>query len=160
MKIVPIKLVGAVTLLALLGGGAVGCSAESDPATPKSDAQGASSGATEEASAPKPVDLAGTWKQTNSNSEDSYQAATVTGDTIEIQWVAPDTKSLYWSGTVEVPQDGSTDFTWDSVNDKTKTAKSVMASGDDTKTFTYKDGELSYELTALGTTMTVRMAKE
>lgn len=158
MKLPATKLVGAVALLALLGGGAVGCSAESDPAVTKGDAQGSSSSPTEET--PKPVDLAGTWKQTNSNSEDSYQAATVTGDTIEIQWVAPDAKSLYWSGTVEVPQDGSTDFTWDSVNDKTKTDKSIMASGDDTKTFTYKDGELSYEVTALGTTMTVRMAKE
>jgi hypothetical protein len=158
MKLTATNLVGAVALLALLGGGAVGCSAESKPGVTKADAQGSSSSPTEEA--PKPVDLAGTWKQTNSNSEDSYQAATVTDDTIEIQWVAPDMKSLYWSGTVEVPQDGSTDFTWDSVNDKTKTAKSILASGDDTKTFTYKDGELSYELTALGTTMTVRMAKE
>lgn len=160
MKSIATKLVGAVALLALIGGGTVGCSAGTDSAAPKSDAQSSSSGTVEETAAPKPVDLAGTWKQTNSNSEDSYQVATVTGDTLEIQWAAPDMKSLYWSGTVEVPQDGSTDFTWDSVNDKSKTAKSIMASGDDTKTFTYKDDELSYELTALGTTMTVRMAKE
>lgn len=134
MKSIATKLVGAVALLVLLGGGTVGCSAETDSVAPKSDAQSSSSSAVEETAAPKPVDLAGTWNQTNSNSEDSYQAATVTGDTIEIQWIAPEMKSLYWSGTVEVPQDGSTGFTWDSVNDKTKTAKSIMASGDDTKT--------------------------
>ncbi|WP_312169463.1 hypothetical protein [Microbacterium sp.] len=110
--------------------------------------------------APEPVDLSGEWKQTNSGAEDSFQSATITGQTIEVFWNSPDMQAIYWAGTVEVPADGSTSFTWDSVNDKTKTDNALMASSDDTKTFTYTDGELSYELTALGTTMTVRLAKQ
>ncbi|MER7446270.1 hypothetical protein [Microbacterium sp. NPDC097977] len=110
--------------------------------------------------APEPVDLTGEWKQTNSGAEDSFQSATITGQTIEVFWNSPDMQAIYWAGNVEIPADGSTSFTWDSVNDTTKTDNALMASSDDTKTFTYADGELSYELTALGTTMTVRLAKQ
>ena len=107
-----------------------------------------------------PVDLDGEWKQTNSNDPESFQTATIAGETIEVYWNAPDTKSLYWAGTVDVPQDGSTSFTWDSLNDTAKTDSALLASGDDAKTFTLENGELSYEVTALGTTMTVRLAHE
>ncbi|WP_175987266.1 hypothetical protein [Microbacterium tenebrionis] len=155
----PLKLATALVFLSLVGTGLVGCGGGSTPAGPPNDST-ANAPQTEEAAAPEPVDLTGTWKQTNSNSPDSFQEATITGDTIEVQWVAPDQKSLYWAGTVEVPEDGSTDFTWDSVNDTSKTDGALLASSDETKTFTYKDGELSYEVTALGTTMTVRLAQE
>ncbi|CAH0123315.1 hypothetical protein [Microbacterium sp. Bi121] len=157
----PLKLATALVFLSLVGTGLVGCGGESAP-TGQTNESTASAPQTEEAPAPAPVpvDLTGTWKQTNSNSPDSFQEATITGDTIEIQWVAPDQKSLYWAGTVEVPEDGSADFSWESVNDTSKTDGALLASGDETKTFTYKDGELSYEVTALGTTMTVRLAQE
>lgn len=36
----------------------------------------------------------------------------------------------------------------------------MLASSDPTKTFTYADGEISYEVTALGTTVTVRLAQQ
>lgn len=154
------KIATTFALLALLGASVAGCSGESVPTIDKSDSQADAVEEIKEAPAPEPVDLTGSWKQTNSNSQDSFQTATITPESIEIQWVAPDQKSLYWAGTIEVPQDESTDFTWDSVNDTSKTASALLASSDDTKTFTYKDGEISYEVTALGTTMTVRLAKE
>ena len=69
-------------------------------------------------------------------------------------------KALYWAGTVEVPEDGSTSFSWESVNDSAKTEASMMASEDPTKTFTVKAGEISYEVTAMGTTVTVRLAQQ
>ena len=156
----PVKLATSLVLLCLLGAGVVGCGGNSTSADQTNDSSVSASRQTEEAPAPEPVDLTGTWKQTNSNSADSFQEATITGDMIEIQWVAPDQKSLYWAGTVEVSEDGSTDFTWDSVNDTSKTDGALLASGDETTTFTYKDGELSYEVTAMGTTMTVRLAQE
>lgn len=31
-----------------------------------------------------PPDLVGEWKQTNSNTDDAWQAATISGDTIEV----------------------------------------------------------------------------
>lgn len=158
MNITTGKTATAIALLALIGFGTVACSAPAEPADTKADSSSAAPEEVEEA--PEPVDLAGEWKQTNPNDAENFQTATITADTIEVFWNAPDTKSLYWSGTIEVPADGSTSFTWDSVNDKTKTDTALLASGDDTKTFTFENGELSYEVTALGTTMTVRLAQE
>lgn len=152
------KTIGALALLALLGFGTVSCASEATTDEPAGETQSAPEEEVEEA--PEPVSLDGEWKQTNSNDPDSFQTATIIGETIEVYWNAPDAQSLYWAGTVEVPEDGSTSFTWDSVNDKTKTDSAMLASGDDTKTFAYEDGELSYEVTALGTTMTVRLVQE
>lgn len=36
---------------------------------------------------PQPADLTGTWKQTNSNDPSSYMEATISGDTIEVDWI-------------------------------------------------------------------------
>lgn len=108
-----------------------------------------------------PPDLTGEWKQVNSNSDDAWQAATITGDTITINWVSDggDTKSLYWAGTFTAPTTADEPYSWDSQNDKEQTSKALLASGDETKTFTYANGQLSYEASALGTTVTIRMEK-
>lgn len=108
-----------------------------------------------------PPDLTGEWKQVNSNSDDAWQAATITGDTITINWVSDggDTKSLYWAGTFTAPTTADEPYSWDSANDKEQTSKALLASGDETKTFTYANGQLSYEASALGTTVTVKMEK-
>lgn len=152
------KSAAAIALLALLGFGTVACSAPAESTDSNSDSPSAAPVEVEEA--PEPVDLTGEWKQTNSNTPESFQSATITGETIEVSWNSTDTKSLYWAGTVTVPDDGSTSFTFDSVNDTSKTDSAMLASSDPTKTFTYTDGELSYEVTALGTTMTVRLEKQ
>ena len=69
-----------------------------------------------------------------------------------------DTRSLYWAGTFAVPTEAGS-FTFDSVNDTDKTDVAMLASGDPTKTFSYADGEISYEASALGSTTTVRLAR-
>lgn len=109
----------------------------------------------------QPPDLTGSWKQVNSNSEESYQIATIQGDVIEVYWFdeETDTKSLYWAGTYVAPETPDEPYTWDSENDKEQTSTALLASGDDTKTFTYDDGQISYEVTALGTTQTVKLEK-
>ena len=114
---------------------------------------------TEEVKAP---DLTGNWKQVNSDSETSYQSATIEGETIEIYWIDEEgeTKSLYWAGTFIAPETTDEPYTWDSENDKEKTDNSILASGDDTKTFTYQDGQISYEASALGVTKTIRLEKQ
>jgi hypothetical protein len=111
---------------------------------------------------PAPLDLTGDWHQTNSNSETSYQDATITGDTIEVYWIDEegDSKSLYWAGTYIAPTDAVDDYSWDSSNDKSKTDTALLASGDDTKTFTYKNGVISYSVSALGETMTVELSRQ
>lgn len=107
-------------------------------------------------------DLTGEWKQSNSKSDDSYQAATISGDTIEIYWVSDngDTKSLYWTGSFLAPTTADEPYIWDSENDHNKTDSAMLASTDDTKTMTYQNGVLSYEASALGTTTTVKLEKQ
>ena len=94
-----------------------------------------------------PPDLTGEWVQSNSDSKESYQAATISGDTIEIYWVNTDSesKSLYWAGTFVAPETADEPYTWESANDKEKTGSALLASSADTKTFTYEKGEISYE---------------
>lgn len=110
----------------------------------------------------EPPNLIGEWKQVNSNSEDSWQAATIEGETITIYWVSNggDTKSLYWAGTYIAPTATDEPYSWDSANDHSQTGTALLASGDDTKTMTYENGQLSYSASALGTTTTVRLEKQ
>ncbi|KAA9083751.1 hypothetical protein [Microbacterium radiodurans] len=106
--------------------------------------------------------MTGPWQQTNSNSPDSYQRAVITENTISIDWVsdAEAMTAVYWVGTYVPPSEPGDAYTWDSQNDTTQTENALMASSDATKTFTYQDGVLSYELTAVGVTMTVQMQKQ
>lgn len=108
-----------------------------------------------------PPDLTGEWKQTNSNSDDSYQAATIQGETIEIYWVSDggDTKSLYWAGTFIAPTTADEPYKWESINDTEKTSGAMLASSAETKEFTCENGQITYEASAFGTTTTVRLEK-
>ena len=103
-------------------------------------------------------DLTGTW--VSEKSGDSYQEAVITADSIEINWMSKDSKSLYWAGTYVAPDSAVSEYSWTSENDKEKTGSALLASGDDTKEFTYKNGVISYEASALGTTKTVELKKE
>ena len=107
-------------------------------------------------------DLTGEWKQTNSNSKDSYQAAYIHDDTIEIYWVneSSGTISLYWAGTFESPQKSTSEYTWESENDTTRTNSALLASSDETKLFKYKNGVISYSASAFGATTTIKLKME
>lgn len=109
-----------------------------------------------------PPDLSGQWKQVNSDSDDSYQGAIIEDDVIEIYWVSNggDTRSLYWSGTFEEPDTAEEPYSWESENNKARTSSSIMSSSDDTKTFTYEDGQITYSSSIMGTTTKVRLEKE
>lgn len=107
-------------------------------------------------------DLTGEWKQENSKSDKSYQAATIIGDTITIYWISDngDTKSLYWAGSFVAPTTADEPYSWTSKNDHSKTENALLASSDDTKTMKYQNGVLSYEASAMGTTTTVKLKKQ
>lgn len=130
----------------------IGCSAQPGDVTTSTKAS----------SIVQPPDLTGTWKQSNSETEDAYQEAVISGDTIEIYWVSNggDTKALYWAGSYAAPVDATEPYSWDSKNDTEKTATALMASSDDTKTITYEKQELSYSVSALGMTTKVRLQKQ
>ncbi|MBC7597317.1 MAG: hypothetical protein H7288_25925 [Kineosporiaceae bacterium] len=144
----------AITGLALSG-----CSAKdftSTGATKSSSTASASPSKTAEA----PADLTGEWKQSNSKSSDSYQAATITANSIEVNWVTDSgsTTSLYWAGAYVAPTNPGA-FSWDSQNDTSKTDGAMLASPAPTKTFSYDNGVISYKVSALGTTTTVNLSR-
>jgi len=151
---------GLTTLaaIALLSMGLAGCaSTDNESSTTASD-----SVAGEQDAAVEVPDLVGEWVQSNSHSPDSFQAATIADGTITVNWVADggDTRSLYWAGTFEAPTDADEPYSWDSANDTAQTDNALLASGDPTKTFTYEGGVISYEVTALGTTTTVKLERD
>jgi len=142
--------------------GLAACSGDSGSATSASTQAGTTTRVKTPTPTPTPVTLDGKWKQTNSKSADSWQAATITGDAIEIDWVADAgaTTSLYWAGSVTPPTTAADTFTWTSNNDTSKTGSAMLASSDPTKVFTYEHGVISYSVSALGTTTTVQLAAE
>jgi hypothetical protein len=110
---------------------------------------------------PKAPDLAGTWKQSNSNSDKSYQQATITADKITINWVSDggNTTSIYWVGTFAPPTSPTEPYAWTSQRDTEATKSALLASSDATKEFKYEGGTISYKASALGTTTTVNLKK-
>ncbi len=104
-------------------------------------------------------DLTGSWIETNTDS-DAKMSAEITSDIIEVYWSSDETHALYWSGKYVAPTEAGT-YTWSSVNDHDKTDSALLASGDDTKDFTYNsNGEITFDVTAFGVTKTVHLAKE
>lgn len=156
-SLVPLALVSALAL--------TGCSVPAPSGAEEAEEPSRASDATSSEATPEAAsvpDLAGSWKQTNSGSEDAYQEATITGDTISINWVSDggDTESIYWVGTFTPPTDGTSPFVWTSTRDAAATDSALLASTDDTKEFTVDDGELSYKASLMGTTTTVRLAHQ
>ena len=152
--------VALVSVLALTG-----CSSSDSPDSSNADSNAVSSSTPSAEARPEAAvapDLAGTWKQTNSESEDAYQAAVITGDTIAINWVSDggDTESIYWVGTFTPPADDASPYTWTSTRDAAATDSAMLASTDDSKDFTFEAGEVSYKASLMGTTTTVRLEKE
>jgi hypothetical protein len=158
MLLRPLALI-AVSFLLLTG-----CSApatDTDTAASDSQPEAATAEPTEEVIVTL-LDLAGEWKQTNSNSADAYQTATITGDQITIDWVnvSEATKAIYWIGSYVAPTEDTESYSWESQGDVAQMETAILASGDSAKTFTYEGGVLTYELTAMGVTMTVEMNRQ
>lgn len=107
------------------------------------------------------LDLSGNWAQKGKEGSDSFQAGYIKDGVIELFWISDggDTHMLYWSGSYEPPTSAEDEYTWESVNDKIKTDSALMASGDDTKTFEYKNGEISYEVSIMGQTGTITLVR-
>lgn len=105
-------------------------------------------------------DLKGTWKSEDNNG--SYQEAVISDNSIEINWVSDggDTKSIYWVGSFIAPTEATNSYSWTSERDKEATDSALLASSDETKEFTYSDGVISYQTSALGTTTTMKLKKE
>lgn len=109
-----------------------------------------------------PVDLTGKWK--SEDNDGSWMEAEITKDTISVNWISDngDTSSVYWVGTYEAPTEYTEEYTWTSTRDQEATDGAMLASTDDTKDFTYSDADhqLTYQVSAAGTTTKMKLTKE
>ncbi|AVD99471.1 lipoprotein [Streptomyces phage Bing] len=107
-----------------------------------------------------PTSLVGEWYQVNANDGDMLAKASINPGSIQINLDSRDTSRIYWLGTFDGEKDPSTDFTVVSKGDSDAMEMSLFGSRDKNKSFTYKDGELSYKFTMQGMTSTIRLEKK
>ena len=109
-------------------------------------------------------DLTGDWKQPGDS--EWYHIATIEGDTIEVWYYLPseDLRELYWSGTFVPPENGAEPYQWESHNHYTEEDLGIRheyrrTSREPVKTFTYREGRLTYIVTAGHLQMTFGLEK-
>ena len=107
----------------------------------------------------EPPNLEGAWHQVNSASDTAWMDAEITSDEISVDWVSDggETISIYWIGSFDAPTEPGDSYSWTSEKDVEQVGNALLASSDETKDFFYENGELTFEVTALGTTTTVHM---
>lgn len=110
----------------------------------------------------KPADLKGEWKQVDTKPNEKYQVATIDDDTIKVYWISEDEplinfeyKSLFWTGSFIPPTTSQEPYSWDSISDYVEDGSDILISRVKSKTFTYKDNKLSYQISSNGNTYTV-----
>ncbi len=104
-----------------------------------------------------PLDLTGLWFQKGAGSEG--MAATIQGNTIGVFFIieGDDSPRTYWVGTYATPTEDTDTYSWTS--DNTYTGNGFLASSADTKEFSYKDGELSFEVSIQGETGIITLVR-
>lgn len=110
----------------------------------------------------EPLDLTGTWKQTNSGDPDNaWMEAVVGGDSIAVNWVMDGgtATALYWRGSYTAPSGSTDEYSWTSTSTIDPAMFNGLASQDETKDFTYANGKLTWQQTAMGVTTTVECEK-
>lgn len=108
-----------------------------------------------------PSILTGEWRQTNSNG-DGWMSASISADSIQVTLNGRDSSFIYWMGSFDGTHKPSGKFKTTSIPDadaRYTMEKSLMASSDPEKIFTYDNGEISFEFTAMGRTKIVYLTK-
>lgn len=103
------------------------------------------------------LDLTGTWAM-EPDEEGTTMSATISADSIVVNWLVDGDEWLYWSGSYTPPTDPGDSYTWTSQADGAADT-ALLASSDETKDFSYKGGVLSFDVTIQGETATVKMEK-
>lgn len=107
-------------------------------------------------------DLAGQWKQINSETEDLFYGAVIEGEKIELHRVSDDggTRYLYWAGSYVPPEIVEDSYSWVSQVGSRRTDSEAIAASEGTKVFTYENGQLSCSVKNDGEEATILMEKE
>lgn len=95
--------------------------------------------------AAEPLDLSGVWQMEPAEDGTTIQA-TISGDTIVVNWVVDGDEWLYWSGNYDAPGEPGDSYSWTSQNDG-KSKSALMGASQDTKEFNYNGGVLSFDIT-------------
>lgn len=94
-----------------------------------------------------PVSLDGTWKA------EGFEAV-VAADSIEINIVSTDSESLYWKGTFASGTDKIT-----SIADREALDASMLGSQDSEKVFAIDGDKITFKMSMMGTTKTIKLKK-
>jgi hypothetical protein len=109
-----------------------------------------------------PTTLIGEWHQVNKN-PDGYMTATIDVGSIQVDLHGRDSRSIFWMGSFEGDHEPAGKFTVTSIPDpdaRYTMKHSLMASNESKKTFTYDNGDLSYEFSMAGTSTIVHLTKD
>jgi hypothetical protein len=106
-----------------------------------------------------PVSLAGEWKQSSSGIPNVVMTAEISGDSIKIFMKMSDTAGVFWMGSFNTSHETSQSFTVNSVGNVEAMKYDLYASSEKTKTFTYKDGDLSYQFSIMGVSTIVHLSR-
>lgn len=144
-----IAALGLASLLALTG-----CAGS--PSSTPSDSSGAVAEVVET------LNLDGVWVQVNNNGDIAPHEATIAGEIMTIDWVnaEDESRSIYWIGTFTIPETSEHTHAWTSVQDQEATASALLAAQVESKEFVYENGQIVYEMSALGTTRTIRLERK
>ena len=150
-----IRIIAAIIICTVVTSSLMACSS-SNQGTSSSGGQEA---AEQEEVKQEPLDLTGNWVQKDAEGSESFMAGYIKDGVIELFWVSDSGKSgnLYWSGSYDAPTEPGDSYAWDSINDKIKTDYALLASGEETKTFSYENGEISYSVSMMGQTAIISL---
>lgn len=107
----------------------------------------------------KPVELIGTWSQSNADSSLSMTATVTDGKIIIDMHLAGDEGGTYWIGTFDTGKHTTSNFTVTSNGDVAAMSTMLLASQAKTKTFTYDNGDLSFDFSMMGVTRTIHLQR-
>lgn len=149
-----LSILAGLMLIAVVVTGSAYYLAHKPPAQKYSEYNLAPSAMAQQSSAIKalvPVDLTGAW---NTDAKSKVRmGAKIAAGTIQVDMVGDATIMSYWYGTFENVKDGGT------VTSKAIDNGRIFLSTAPTKDFTYKDGKLSFQISAMGITNVVELTR-
>ena len=114
--------------------------------------------ATSTSSKKNSISMVGQWTQINTNSA-GWMTASISGDSIQVNLVGRDSSSIFWMGTFNGTHKYAGSFKVTSIGDQDAMKWAIMASSEKTKTFSYKNGVLSYQFSMGGSSTIVHLKK-
>lgn len=108
----------------------------------------------------RPTTMMGEWRQINA-SPDGWMTASISGSSIQVNLRSRDYSSIFWMGSFETNQlnHPSGKFKVVSLGDQDAMKWDITASTEKQKTFTYNNGDLSFQYSAMGSSTIVHMSK-